>query len=172
MASISGKIVLEAPQNACENRRNSTVEELALSARRDASSGGSVDPFSLYQQDVSPNDKGDFSISNLLPGRYFIEPRLPNENWYVKSIASNAPPAGATARRAAAPPAATDIARGGILLKSGEKLTGLTLTVADGAADLRGKVAAEKEGAPLPTRLRVHLVPAEATASEHVLRYA
>src|SRR5262249_3078634 len=136
MASISGKVVLEATQNACESRRISTIEEVALSARRDAGSGGGVDPFTLYQRGVSPDDKGDFLINNLQPGRYFIEPRLTNENWFVKSIVSNDPPAAANARRAAPPPASTDIARG-VMLKSGEKLTGLTLTVADGAADLR-----------------------------------
>ncbi|MGH9852624.1 MAG: MSCRAMM family protein, partial [Blastocatellia bacterium] len=171
MASISGKIVLEATQSACENRRKSTLEEVALSARREVGAGGGVDPFSLFLQEGSANDKGDFSIYNLQPARYFIEPRLPNENWFVKSIAASAPPAAANIRRAAKPSASTDIARSGITLKSGENLTGLTLTVADGAAGLRGKVAAEKEGAQLLSRLRVHLTPAEDAASDDVLRY-
>ncbi|MGH9935655.1 MAG: MSCRAMM family protein [Blastocatellia bacterium] len=168
MASISGRIVLEATQNACENRRKSTVEEIALSARRDA--GAVVDPFGFFQRDNSANDKGDFSIHNLQPGRYFIEPGLPNEDWFVKSITAGTPPAAASAR--AKPPAPTDVARNGVTLKSGEKLTGLTLTVAGGAASLRGKVVAGTEGARLPSRLRVHLAPADGAASDDVLRYA
>jgi hypothetical protein len=46
------------------------------------------------------------------------------------------------------------------------------VTVADGAAALRGKVAPAKEGSRLPARLRVHLVPAEAGAANDTLRYA
>ncbi len=170
MASISGRLVLEPAQAACENSRKSTLDEVALQARLDAGTGDSIDPFGLPQRDGAPDEKGEFSIPNLQPGRYFLESRLPNENWFVKSIAANAP-APAPARGAARSTAPSNLARG-IALKAGEKLTGLVVTVADGAASLRGKVVAEKEGAQLPSRMRVHLAPAEANANDDVFRYA
>jgi hypothetical protein len=37
---------------------------------------------------------------------------------------------------------------------------------------LSGKVVAAKEGAPLPSRVRLHLVPAEGTEAGNALRYA
>jgi hypothetical protein len=87
----------------------------------------------------------------------------------VKAITASAP---ASARGAArgAPPA--DVARNGLTLKAGEKITGVTVTLADGAAGVSGKVTPAKEGSRLPARLRVHLVPAEAGATNDALRYA
>jgi hypothetical protein len=50
-------------------------------------------------------------------------------------------------------------------------LTGVTITIADGAASLRGKaVAAQNANQPL-SPLRIHLIPAEPTATDDVLRY-
>src|SRR5262249_22644189 len=40
------------------------------------------------------------------------------------------------------------------------------------AARLSGRVIPSKEGAKLPSRLRVHLIPAEASSADDVLRYA
>jgi len=48
----------------------------------------------------------------------------------------------------------------------------LTVTLAEGAAGIRGKVVAASETVTLPSRLRVHLLPAEADSAEDVLRYA
>jgi hypothetical protein len=113
-------------------------------------------------------EKGEFTIYNLEANRYFLEPRLPNENWYVKAITAPAATSSAAARNSA--PA--DVARSGVALKAGEKIAGVTVTVADGAAALSGKAPPAEEGARLPARLRVHLVPAEAGAVNEALRYA
>src|SRR5262249_20853150 len=79
----------------------------------------------------------------------------------------------ASARGAAARnPSPADVARSGIALKAGEKVSGVTVTIADGAGAVSGKAAPAKEGSRLPARLRVHLVPAEAGAANDVLRYA
>ena len=64
-----------------------------------------------------------------------------------------------------------DISRAGLEIKSGDKVTGVTVNVAGGAAGLRGKVVSEKEGASLPKRLRVHLAPVDAALANDVLRY-
>src|SRR5262245_42684384 len=120
------------------------------------------------------NEKGEFTVHYLAANRYYLEPRLPNENWYVKAITSPASisaPANAVgaAARGATP---SDVARNGIALKAGEKVSGVTVTIADGAAVVSGKVIPATEGSRLPARLRVHLVPAETTAANDVSRYA
>src|SRR5581483_7973250 len=71
-----------------------------------------------------------------------------------------------------APATQVDIARNGFSLQPGESLTGVTVTVAEGAAALSGKVVAATTGATHPAQLRVFLLPAEATAADEVLRYA
>jgi hypothetical protein len=173
MASISGRIVFEAAQSSCENKRKSSLEEIAMQTRRDGRAGGAVDSPGILQSDTAPNEKGEFAIFNLQGGRYFLEPKLPNETWYPKSITVNAPsPAAANPRGPAKPATPTDVARAGIALKVGEKLTGLNVTVADGGASLRGKVVAGTESTRLPSRVRVHLIPAEDAAGDNVLRYA
>jgi hypothetical protein len=64
-----------------------------------------------------------------------------------------------------------DVARSGLTVKSGDRMTGLIVTIADGAGSLRGKFAPEDEGSRLPARMIVHLVPAETVAADDLLRY-
>jgi hypothetical protein len=65
-------------------------------------------------------------------------------------------------------------------LKAGEKVSGVMVTVAEGAASVSGKAVpanapaetpAGKDSRP-PSRLRIHLVPAETAGANDVLRYA
>jgi hypothetical protein len=169
-ASIAGKIVVENQPNDCKAGREFSVEETIVSLRRDekAPEFGTVYRGSLFG--VAPDEKGEFTIRNVDPGRYFIESRLPDENWYVKSISA---PASATAgANAKSPGAGADIARDGAALKAGDKLTGLTVTIARGGASLRGKVVAATAETRLPSRLRVHLAPVETPMAGDPLRYA
>ncbi|HZF38033.1 MAG TPA: hypothetical protein VE715_04370, partial [Blastocatellia bacterium] len=80
--------------------------------------------------------------------------------WYVRAITQ------------AATPKPIDIARAGATLKQGEKISGIEMIIAQGAASLSGRVVPAREGAQLPKRLRVHLIPAETTAADDLLRYA
>jgi hypothetical protein len=173
MSSISGKIILDAPPRPCENTRKSSVEEVALRAYHDGVAGANADFFNSMVSNVAPNEKGEFRILNLQDGRYHVEPRMPNEVWYLKSVTSTAPPAASGSPRGTTRSATpVDVSRNGIMLKTGEKVTGLTMTVADGGASLRGKVVAPDESTRLPTRLRIFLVPSENDAGDAVLRYA
>jgi hypothetical protein len=88
---------------------------------------------------------------------------LPAEDWFFSSISAPGP---------AASKQQTDLASGGLAISSGQRADDLTVTLAEGAAGLRGKVVAASEGSALPPRLRVHLVPAEADSADAVLRYA
>jgi hypothetical protein len=167
-ASIAGKIVIEDRPEACEAKRKLSIEEVIVSLRRDEKTSRTV--YQGYVNIIAPDEKGEFVIRNIDPGRHFIRPLLPAENWYVMSIsaATNAPASAKSGRQA---PAA-DLAQSGFALKAGGKLSGLTVTIASGAASLSGKVVAAKEGTRLPSRLRVHLTPAEAAPANDPLRYA
>jgi len=169
LASLSGRVVLEAAPNACDPKLKRTLEEVMVLSRRDEKA--SNDPASATRPGVptiAANEKGEFTLNGILPGRYRLESNLPTENWFIKSINSSA---AAPARQPSTASTNNDIARNGIALKFGEKVTGLTMTISDGAAGLRGKVVAQAN-AKLPARLRVHLLPVDAASAEDVVRYA
>src|SRR5262249_19925338 len=117
-------------------------------------------PYSFYgaMNIAGINDKGAFAVRNLRPGRHRMDIQLPGENWFLKSMTMT----GATP--------AND-PRNGVTLKSGDRVDGLTITLATGAAALKGKVI-PAGGAGLPPRLRAHLVPAEPLAKDDLLRFA
>ncbi|MDX2041517.1 MAG: carboxypeptidase-like regulatory domain-containing protein [Acidobacteriota bacterium] len=172
MASIAGKVLLEPSPNVCDPKAKPSLEELTLISRREEKPTDSPALLQRYQVVLAPNDKGEFKLNRLAAGRYRIETNLPSDNWFVKAISSGASAAGVRTSTAATRPAnTTDLAKLGALLKPGDRLTGVTVTIADGAASLRGKIAPAKDGGKLPSRLRVFLVPAEATATDDVLRY-
>jgi carboxypeptidase family protein len=173
MGSITGKFALEVTPGACESKRKWSLEE-ALLAIRPGTKPGEATPARSRTVVNGLTEKDEFTIYDLAADHYFIEPRLPNENWYVKAItapastSASANAGGAEARGALS----ADISRSGITLKAGEKITGVVATIADGAAGLSGKITPAREGSRLPARLRVHLVPAEAGAANDSLRYA
>jgi hypothetical protein len=144
----------------CQNHRKSYPEEIIVRARRDdpADKRERLLPVFLGYGVGIPYDKGVFTIRDLKPGRHRIELELPDETWYLKAMAM-------TGSKPAMDP------RAGLTVKSGDKLIGLRLTIASGAAMLKGKITVA-ENTKLPTRLHVHLIPAEAEAIDDVLRFA
>lgn len=140
-----------------------------MEARRDDSASQSQPHwiFSMRRENAfnqtAPDQKGEFTLKNLLAGRHRIVTDLQNENWYVRAITQ--PPAGAAKKP-------VDVSSGGVIVKPGEKLSGVEVIVAEGAASLNGRVVQAKEGSKLPSRLRVHLIPAETLSTDDLLRYA
>ncbi len=165
-ASIAGKIIVEDQPDVCEITRKFSMREALFVLCREEIAYRTV--YQGHLRVVAPDDKGEFAIRHINPGRYFPEMRLPAENWYLKSIAT-APVVAPTAGKSAS---AAGTVHDGFTLKAGEKLSGLTLTISSGAASLSGKVVAAKEGTRLPSRLRVHLAPVEAARANDPLRYA
>jgi Carboxypeptidase regulatory-like domain len=162
--SISGRVVVESPKpgEGCGRPEKSRVEEIYLQVQK-------FDAISINQGNLLTviNEKGDF-IQALGEGVYRIIPDLPGDNWYVKAIAR-------TAKEA--PNKTIDVVRESVAVKPGESLTGIEILVAEGAARLRGRVAATdetqtKDGDSVQPRWRVRLIPAEEAAAENVLRYA
>lgn len=158
--SISRRAVFESPKSGEGCGEKSGVEEIFLQVKK---SDATYRNQRSYLTAI--NEKGDFA-QPLEDGVYRIIPDLPGDNLYVRAIAR-------TAKETASQ--TIDVARDGVALKLGENLTGIEVLVAAGAARLRGRVAVAdetqtKEGTP--PRWREHLVPAEETAAENVLRYA
>jgi hypothetical protein len=171
LSSIAGRVVLEKlNKTECQITRRGELEELLLVPRREDREARRG-MFAYIIQDATPNDKGEFLVRDLEAGRYRLNVQLPSDHWYVKAMnfatATAAVARPAPARTAAARTTVPSLAASGLTLKGGEKLAGVTVTIAEGAAELRGRV----EGKNLPSRLRVHLVPAEAEAAADALRY-
>jgi protocatechuate 3,4-dioxygenase beta subunit len=169
LATVSGQALIEASSNLCGNKSKRAMEEIMIYARSDDPSPLASSTSHFFRSDAVVNEKGEFTINSLRPSRYHFEASLPDENWYTRSITLPAP---ASARQPQTDMNLRDISRAGLEIKSGDKVTGVTVKVAEGAAGLRGKVVAEKEGASLPKRLRVHLAPVDAALANEVLRYA
>jgi hypothetical protein len=137
------------------------LNEIAVRARRDEpGEKGDATPSPFWSQPSGEaNEAGAFSIRGLKAGRYRLETPLPGADWYVKEM-----------RLGGAPATADDLARNGVRLKSGERLSGALITLGEGAAGLKGKVVAEG-AARLPARMLAHLAPAEPEARDEALRF-
>lgn len=183
LASIAGRVFLEAaPKESCADKSGASLVETLINARRDEKTPPQNEkaqaqetshlPFFSASGGV-PNDQGEFTIHNLSAESYRMSVRLPSDAWYVRSIVvpitstvrtPNAPTKSAETKSATKPlPILT--------LKTGERITGVAIQIAQDAANLRGRVVAATEGSALPADLKVYLVPAERERAEDVLHY-
>ena len=119
----------------------------------------------MSRAEAAPNDKGEFTIFNLRAGLFRINPVLPGEGLYIRSMNMIA---AATGKPKVV---ARDAASRGVQVNQGERLTGLTITISEGAAFIAGKLLPAKEGQPLPAQVRIHLAPAEPEMKDDALRY-
>lgn len=171
LATIAGRVVVETSQTPCEKSARISAQEVFLVARPEEKPITAAEPIARASSaEARIDDKGLFEIRGLSAHRYRFWVNLPNESLFVKSISLDSAPNTAPARPVSG--AGTDISRNGILAKRGEKLSGVSVIVAEGAASLRGRAMIEKSGSRLPSRLRIHMVPSETTSADAVLRYA
>jgi len=110
---------------------------------------------------VNPNAHGNVSIKNLMPGRYYFVTEFAAKYWYLQSV---------TFTSAVKTAPVVDAARMWTTVKSGDRLSGLTITLAQGGASLQGQLAL-KDGETQPERAFVYLVPAEREKAGDVLRF-
>ncbi|MGH9802075.1 MAG: carboxypeptidase regulatory-like domain-containing protein [Blastocatellia bacterium] len=165
LGTIVGRVVLEKLEKAdCRNTRRGTLEELLIFPHREDHVARHL-PTTDLPFAVTPDEKGEFVLFDLDAGRYRLTPQLPSDHWYVKAVS-------APGVKTVTAGAVNNLAATGFTLKSGETLTGVTFTMAEGAAAISGHVESKLPGKQLPARLRIHLVPAEPEASSDVLRYA
>jgi hypothetical protein len=149
------------------------MEEVLITPERDeaATQEAALALLGRRPRPSAPLATGEFTLRNLEAGRWRVAAQLPDENWYLRAInADSKAPVTAAARKSSTPTTPLNPARNGLILKSGEKLTGVTLTITEGAAALKGKVTSES-GKPTG-KTRVHLLPAEKEAADDVVRYA
>jgi hypothetical protein len=161
LATLAGRLTVEKAARKCEAARDSRLNEIVVRARRDEpGEKGDAPPSPFWSQPSGEaNELGAFSIRGLKAGRYRLETPLPGADWYVKEM-----------RLGGAPATSVDLARNGVTLKSGERLSGALITLAEGAAGLKGKVVTQGD-AGLPAKMLAHLAPAEPEARDEALRF-
>ncbi|HWC76089.1 MAG TPA: hypothetical protein VG778_01440, partial [Blastocatellia bacterium] len=111
---------------------------------------------------AAPDAKGEFTVGRLATGRHHVSTQLP-EDWYVRSITLPG-----TSQEAAG----IDVTKEGFNVASGQRISNLGITVAQGAAGLSGRVVPASERAKLPSGLLVHLLPADRESADQRLRFA
>jgi len=172
LASIAGSLVLEESKlPECAGKRRPLVSETVIGPWHNEKTVRKDQPQFVWSlgTPVLPDKDGKFVLGSLAPGQYRFNARPLAKYWYLKSMSW---PTGATSASAKgdAPDRPRDAARNWTNVRMGERLTGLTITFAEGAASLRGKVEAG-EGKKLPSRLFVYLAPAEPARAEDIVRY-
>ncbi len=177
--AIAGRVIIESPATTqpaprCESQSRFQLEEIMLDARIDSPTSRRQDQFFKPQEYWGSwrggvvDQKGGFTIRNLESGLYRLNVNLPGEYWYVRSMTQ--PAVGGSKK-------ITEVSRSGLAIKSGEKVSGVEVFIAEGAASLRGRVVPVDEtkskiGAGSSPRLQIHLLPAEESAKDDLLRYA
>lgn len=180
LASITGRVALEESKvPECNGKRRPVFAETLITPWHNEKNSPKDQPqfgWSLGSP-IFPDKQGDFTMRNLAPGQYRLNVRPLAKYWYLKSISlpSSAPAANGPAPKGPAAKGVqaarlVDAARNWTTLKSGDRVSGLVITLADGAASLKGKVK-PAEGQNLPPKLFVYLVPAEPDKADDVLRF-
>ncbi len=174
LATLAGRVVFEPtapnanPAEKCTPKRQAALEEVLLRLQRDEANDNLF--ANLGSSESAPDEKGAFTLPNVQTGRYRLLATPPNEAWYVKAIGTGAAPAASAATTGRRPATASAANSANLFsFKAGDKLSGVTVTLAEGAATLQGQVISSN--VKTATRLRVHLVPADPAAAEDVLRY-
>ena len=170
LSSVSGRLIIEATgandkSTRCETTQTPSVEEALIGTRRDQEEDATAVLLMSLPTGTfgAPNDKGEFILQRIEAGHYRIETKKLDDAWYIRAIILEDKRRGGSG---------VDAGRNGFSVKAGQRVSGLTVTLAEGAASLRGRVVPEKEGAALPERLRVHLIPAETELADNTLRFA
>jgi hypothetical protein len=163
LGSISGKIVLEPTKvPECQGKRPPVMAETLVRFRRPEKEIERDEAQALrsFAGSASPEANGTFTLRNVQMGSYQFEPRFYARYWYLQSITING---------AGPKPQRVDAAANWTTLKSGEQLSNLTVTLAEGAATIHGKVRAGD--AASPPAVAVYLIPNDRDKVEDVLRY-
>jgi hypothetical protein len=172
LASISGGIALEpskAPE--CKGKRQPLFSETLVTLQRNgtAPDRDQSQYLRLYANPASPDKEGAFVLRNVLTDQYTFNLRFFAHYWYLQSISLANPPAGVVAKSVQTNQR-VDAAGNWTTVKFGDRIAGLTITLAEGAATLRGRVTVP-EGSSLPPGLSVYLVPTEREKASDVLRF-
>jgi hypothetical protein len=162
LGSIAGRLTLDLATRElkCETKLAPAAEETLMSLSSEDTD--STDPSYRFSSALhTPDSKGDFVFQGLPAGRFRVDSRLLlDEAWYVRALTVPGPT-----------DTPVDASGTGIVVRQGVRINGVRLVLGEGAASIRGRVATDKEGASLPDRLRIHLVPSEPNSADETLRF-
>lgn len=163
LASVAGRVTLEpSSDKACVKiEAGGALKQTMVTVRRDDWEKDRQQPPSFSATSAVPNEQGEFVGRNLDGGIFRMSVRPPGDDWYVRAVTL---PQTSVREQAKA-------ASGIFSIKRGERVTGLQIALAQGAASLRGLLKAP-EGGQLPANLRAYLVPTERERADDLLRYA
>jgi hypothetical protein len=171
MSSITGRVVLEEIKTQeCTGKRRPLFGETLVTPWHNEKVAAKDQPQFLWSLGgpVLPDNQGDFVMRNLAPGQYRFNARPMAKYWYLKSI--SLPDSALPSPKSTATNRFVDAARNWTNLKPGDRLPGLTITIAEGAASFHGRIDIA-EGQKLQPKLFVYLVPAEREKANDVLRF-
>lgn len=171
LGSVSGRVALEESKlPECKGKRRPVLGEILIGPWHNEKivvKDQPQFPWSLGAPTM-PDSQGDFTLRNLAPGQYQFRPRSFAKYWYLKSISAR--PSLPLTVKAAQATRAIDAARNWTMVKRGERVSGLIITFAEGAASLKGQIKLA-QGQKLPPKSFIYLVPAEGDKAEDVLRF-
>lgn len=172
LGSIGGHLALQnSTALECKDKRKPLLAETLVLIQNNSKEPARDDIRSLwYARQLTPDKSGDVLFSNLATGQYRFDLQFSAKYWYLKAIAQPAGAAPADLAKSAPDNRQNDAARNWISLKQGERLNGLTFTLAEGAGSLRGSIK-PAEGERIPAQLDLYLIPAEKEYAEDVQRY-
>ena len=170
LGSITGAIALQPSTAAeCAAKRRPELAEIMLTAQQNSKSVDAVPlPFRRTAAFAAPDKDGTIIFRNLVSGQYAVIPRFFARYWYLQSITHTT--VGAASAKSALSNQKIDVAKNWVTVNSGDRLTGLTVTLAEGAGSVRGRLLVP-EDRKVPANLNVIFVPAEREKADDVLRY-
>jgi hypothetical protein len=166
LGSVSGQVVLEELKTKeCGMREPLMLTETLVSAWHKQDEAAKAQPKFVWGLGAPANAdaQGNLILQNLAPGNYYFVTRFVAQSWYLQSI--SIPSASAQE-----PKKTVDATRVWTTVKIGDRISGLKITLAEGAASLSGKIELAEGEAPAE-KLFVYLVPAEKEKADEVLRF-
>jgi hypothetical protein len=171
LGSIAGRVVLEeSKEPECKGKRRPLFAETLITPWHNEKNVPKDQPQFIWGMGAPtlPDKQGDFTLHNLAPGQYRFNTRSFAKYWYLQSISLQ--PQVTPAAKTAPANRPVDAARNWTTLRSGDRLSALIITFAEGAASLHGQIKLA-EGQRLPSKLFAYLVPAERERAEDILRF-
>lgn len=166
---MSGRVALQPSKaSECQGKEPPPFKDVAVSAwhRQNEATKNQAQFIWSMGAPVSADERGNFSLNNLAPAQYYFVARFPAKSWYLQSI-SFTPPSPAGVKTASKP---IDTTRVWTTIKSGDHFSGLTVTLAQGAASLHGQLVFDS-AENRPAKWFAYLVPAEPEHANNSLRF-
>ncbi len=163
LASVSGQVVLEELKTKeCTTRDLPLITETLVSAWHKQDEAAKSQPSFLWGLGTPANadERGNVKLQNIAPGDYYFVTRFASKTWYLQSISIASPATRKT----------VDATHVWTTVRNGDRISGLKITLAEGAASIAGQIALA-EGEALPEKLFVYVVPAEKEKVDEVLRF-